>query len=160
MHCFDMASQELFSLWNIGAFVAFKNLLWFWRAPFWFRSPNDALFITVVTYAPTRIILRPVGRSNFEYLLVNPVLPHVQDILVNRPLVLKTGYDKMQGDQSPRVLGSVEISFGSSSAGELLLWISIAKARWWNISNPTVRPIRHPLDPGSLTNSTSLNPTC
>ena len=74
MHCFDMASQELFSLWNIGAFVAFKNLLWFWRAPFWFRPPNDALFITVVTYAPTRIILRPVGRSNFEYLLVNPVL--------------------------------------------------------------------------------------
>ena len=86
MHCLDMTIQESLGTYYMGAF---ENLFWFWRAPFWFRSPNDALFITVVTYAPTRIILRPVGRSNFEYLLVNPVLPHVQDILVNCPLMLK-----------------------------------------------------------------------
>ena len=81
MHCFNMVIHSRSTLRFIGAFVAFEDLFWFWV---WFWR-----LITVVTYALKRIILRPVGRSNFEYLLVNPVLPNVQDILVNRPLVLE-----------------------------------------------------------------------
>ena len=60
--------------------MAFEDLFWLL---------NDATFITVITYAPIGIIFRPVGRSNFEYPLVDPVLSHVQGILVNRLLVLK-----------------------------------------------------------------------
>ena len=79
------------------AFVAFENLFWFLHLfQCWLLC--NATFKTVITYALKRIILRPRGRSNFEFLLVDPVLPHVQDILVKCLLVLKTGYDKIQGD--------------------------------------------------------------
>ena len=85
MNFFDVVFQVLIMLCYIGALVALELLficIRFWRL-------NDATVPTVITNALQRIVLRPQPRPTFECLLVEPVLPHVQTILVNRLLVLK-----------------------------------------------------------------------